>query len=97
MAESDVVHQLEVAGPTRFPALTAHEINAIKALHQHNEVAFNVIVRKLCGVDVLSYCPGDTYGTAMNEGRRFVGMALIQVLKTPTSQKVKDGRGTEQG
>lgn len=71
------------------PTYTKNEVLALQALatgtanEDQQKIALNYIVEKLARTYDLSYCPGPEGDreTAMAEGRRFVGLQLITLLK----------------
>lgn len=45
--------------------------------------AQNWVLKKLCGIATTSFTPGSNELTAFNEGRRFVGLQLVNFLTEP--------------
>lgn len=69
--------------PSREPA----DVTAIQLLEQGEcppdlqKRALEWIVFEACKTYDLSYRPGDTHETAFAEGRRFVGLEIVSMLK----------------
>ncbi len=63
------------------------DITAIQQLEQGiaepemQKRAFKWIVEEVCKTYDLSYRPGDSHDTAFAEGKRFVGLGIVKMLK----------------
>lgn len=80
------------AEPADFYAIQALANGNANDGQQQRAIAF--IVNVLCGTYDLSYRPGELAGerdTAFAEGRRFVGLQLVRLMKTkpPETSKPK--------
>lgn len=93
--------------PTREPpppyASIDHEVHrvavhALRALYagtasaDQQQLALAFILEQLCDKDGLSYRPGKPDDTAFAEGRRWIGLQIVHLLKVSLSKKP-----TEQG
>ena len=80
---------LERPLPLQLPETSLGEARAIKALakgeatEMQQVLAYNYIWRKLGMVGGLSFIPESDGVTSFNEGRRFVGISLINLVETP--------------
>jgi hypothetical protein len=53
----------------------------------------NWLIVEACKTYDLSYRPGDTHDTAFAEGRRFVGLELVKMLKLEPGKLRRDENG----
>lgn len=74
------------------PDYDAADITAIQQMErgeadaEMQKRAFNWIIRNACATYDQSYRPGDVNETSFAEGRRFVGNAVIKMLKLDPSK-----------
>lgn len=74
--------------PLEFPEYEVPDIAAIKALKTGTATpdqqlrAINFIMKNMCQIGGLSFDP-DSRIEAFSEGKRFVGLTLLQILDTP--------------
>ncbi len=65
------------------------DISAMKALEAgvanegQQRRALDWFLKNAARIQHISYVPGDENGTMFNEGRRFAGLAVVQLLKAP--------------
>lgn len=78
----------EVADAAAFQALARGDASE----HQQKR-ALEYLVNTLCGTYDLSYRPSGDRDTAFAEGRRFVGLQVVKLLKlnTATMKRTPDG------
>jgi hypothetical protein len=75
-----------IALPTALPAADVADLAAVKALHagtadEHQQRrALDWIMKRVAGIGEVSFHPGDPQATAFKDGRRFVGIVLVNVL-----------------
>lgn len=75
------------------PPLSDTEVLAIKSLAQgtandgQQKIALNAIIYKLAATYDMSYRPEDTHATTFAEGRRFVGLRIVEAVNRPMIQK----------
>lgn len=81
------------------PKYVAADITAIQQL-EHGEAspemqkrALAWIVNEVCKTYDLSYRPGDTHETTFAEGRRFVGLEIVKMLKLDPSKVRREENG----
>ena len=72
--------------------LDKYEHAALKALYEgvadpgQQRTALNVIVNKLCRTHDVLYVPGSFDQSAFMNGRAYVGMRIMQLLKLPVGK-----------
>lgn len=88
----------KTVGPHDPPKWTVEDAGAFQALingtaqpHQQTR-AMKFLIQDICGLNDLSYRPGDPTGTAFAEGKRFVALQIqkLTILNTDAFTK-KDG------
>ena len=83
-----------------LPELDEHDVFALKALNngvatkEQQERAVDVILKKVCRINMLSYVEGDPSARDFNEGRKKVAYDLLTVFTVPahklTTRKQND-------
>lgn len=94
---------LPKSDPWRPPDWELADAAALQALargdaspeQQQRGVAF--VVNQLCGTYDLSYRPTSSRDTDFAEGKRFVGLQIVKLLKLNLSRFKKNDRLSEQG
>lgn len=75
------------ASPAEPPALTPYIARSVRAWAEgkageaQQKRLLNWLVKDVAGIGNLSMVPGDTHATAFLEGRRFVGLVLVNALE----------------
>lgn len=78
--------------PLALPDMSVPEIAAIKSMaigeatKEQQILAYETIIKKLCGIGALSYTPEDQSVTAFNEGKRCVGIQMLFLTNEPMSK-----------
>lgn len=86
----------EKSKPWYPPAWEKHHAMAIKCLAEGNanehqqKIAFNWILYDLCGTYDLSYRPDSQRDSDFAEGKRFVGLQLVKLLKIKLDALTKE-------
>lgn len=81
--------------PLERPDYTEAEVQAIRAVHRgeaterQQRLAFDYLIRA-AGTHDTSYRPGDPHATAFAEGKRWVGMTLIWMLRSAPARTDND-------
>lgn len=92
----------EKSAPWAPPAYELADSTAIKALAdgtanpEQQQRALRWIIENACGTYELSYRPTSDRDTCLAEGRRFVGLQIVKMLKLNTSALKKDKGPSEQ-
>ena len=79
-------------GAFKPPEYDKADVTAIQQLEQGTanpdlqKRALEWIIKEVCKTYDLSYRPGDTHETALAEGRRFVGLEIVKMLKLNPSK-----------
>ena len=79
-------------GAFKPPVYEAADATAIQQLErgeagpEMQKRALGWIINEVCKSYDLSYRPGDTHDTAFAEGKRFVGLEIIKMLKLDPSK-----------
>lgn len=77
-----------------LPILDEHEVYAIKALNKGEATpeqqikSIDVILKKFCRINQLSYVEGDQSARDFNEGRKKVGFDLLTIITEPTQKLI---------
>lgn len=78
--------------PTVPVRWTDRDAQNLKLLYQNKlppengQQLFEFIIKNLCGVNEMSIRFGEPDATAFNEGRRFVGMKIVNMATVPLAQ-----------
>jgi len=81
------------------PKWETHEAVAIQALYEgraepeQQKQALDMLINKLCATYDLSFRPDSDRDTAFAEGRRFVGLELVKLLKINVAALRQKGKG----
>lgn len=78
--------------PPEYKEFDVASIQALasgKATEHQQKNALNWIINQACNTYDLSYRPGDNGETCFAEGRRFVGLQIVKLLKLSLSELKK--------
>lgn len=74
---------IELAPIEAFEAAALKAINAGEATPEQQHQALEWIIKKACGIGMISFDPENAHATSFNEGKRFVGVQLVAILAEP--------------
>ena len=75
--------------PMQLPETSTREVRALKAMatgeasNEQQLLVYSYIVKKMCNIGGLSYHESSPTLTAFNEGKRHVGLSLLNLVETP--------------
>jgi hypothetical protein len=70
-------------------AAAVRALAAGTATEDQQKRVLDFFMRRVCDIEGISYRPGDTHSTAFNEGRRFCGKQIINILKQPKESQAR--------
>lgn len=95
LLDRDRLHTL--ADPEKADMHAVRAVTEGRATPDQQKRAMVYVIRRLCSADDPSFVPSSDSGTAFNEGRRFVGIALRTIAALPSELLSRDeAKGTPQ-